>query len=477
MPSRGPERSSGINQAIVQLGALFVLLFVVLAGRQVWLQVVAGPRLAQNVHNPRAALLAPYRGPIVARDGTVLAYSSAHGRRYPFGESLAHALGYASERYGTSGLEAVFDRDLAGRPVANDPPAQWHRIISRETAPAERGATVVTTIDPQVQSTLYAALSDYPRAAGIALDPRTGEVLALASVPSFDPAEIDREFASISTDARSPLLDRALDGLYPPGSTFKIVTASDALDSAVVTPEDTFYDPGFLKVGDFIVHDNEGEVTGTQDLAGAFALSSNVDFAQIAARLGADRWFDYAARWKLGEPIGFTLPVSRDHLPSPDSVTPSILAQLAFGQADLLVTPMRMALVGSTIAAGGNEPRPYLVRTVRAGDGRELHRIEPSTLAQPVSPETADRVRMLMIAVVRRGTGTAAALPGVQVAGKTGTATNPAGKSHAWFVAFAPAESPRVAVAIVVENVGYGGTFAAPIARKVLAVALARNRT
>jgi peptidoglycan glycosyltransferase len=475
--SRGPERSSGINQAIAQLGVLFVLLFAVLACRQIWLQVVEGPRLAKNVHNPRAALLSPYRGPIVARDGTVLAYSSAHGRQYPFGASLAHALGYASERYGTTGLESVFDGELAARPIANDPLAQWRRVLNRDTSPAERGATVVTTIDPQVQATLYAALSDYPRAAGVALDPRTGEVLALASVPSFDPTGIDRKFATISSDSRSPLLDRALDGLYPPGSTFKIVTAAAALDSAVITPEDTFYDPGFLKIGDFTVHDNEGEVTGTQDLAGAFALSSNVDFAQIGARLGPDRWFDYASRWKLGEPVGFTLPVARDHLPAPDSVSPSILAQLAFGQADLLVTPMRMALIAATIAAGGNEPRPSLVRSVRAADGRELRKVLPSTLASPISGETADAVSALMIAVVRRGTGTAAALPDAQVAGKTGTATNPAGKSHAWFVAFAPADAPRVAVAIVVENAGYGGTFAAPIARKVLAVALARIRT
>ncbi|MGB8203844.1 MAG: penicillin-binding transpeptidase domain-containing protein, partial [Candidatus Baltobacteraceae bacterium] len=354
---------------------------------------------------------------------------------------------------------------------------QLRRVLARDATPAERGATVVTTIDPQVQATLYAELSGYPRAAGVALDPRSGEVLALASVPSFDPEGIDRDFTAISADPQSPLVDRALDGLYPPGSTFKIVTAADALDSAVITPEDTFRDPGFLQIGDFTVHDNEGEVTGRQDLAGAFALSSNVDFAQIALRLGPDRWFDYAGRWKLGEPVGFTLPVARDHLPAAGSVSPSILAQLAFGQADLAVTPMRMALVAATIAAGGSEPRPYLVRSVRAADGRELRGVLPATLATPVSAVTAAVVRTLMIAVVQRGTGTAAALPEAQVAGKTGTATNPAGKSHAWFVAFAPADAPRVAVAIVVENAGYGGTVAAPIARKVLAVALARSRT
>jgi peptidoglycan glycosyltransferase len=155
-------------------------------------------------------------------------------------------------------------------------------------------------------------------------------------------------------------------------------------------------------------------------------------------------------------------------------VSPSILAQLGFGQASLLVTPMRMALIAATIAHDGVTPRPYVVRQLAASDTALATR--PETLAQPISAETAHEVRSMMVAVVARGTGTAARLPGVTVAGKTGTATNPHGRSHAWFVAFAPAEAPRVALSVVIENVGYGGTYAAPIAREVLRVALARSR-
>jgi peptidoglycan glycosyltransferase len=336
---------------------------------------------------------------------------------------------------------------------------------------APRGDDVITTIDPQTQRALYAALNEHGRAAGIVIDPRNGEVLALASVPSFDPGALDAGFQSLATDVASPLVDRATDGLYPPGSTFKVFTAAAALDSGTVVPSDTFSDPGAFVVGSFVVHDDEGEATGTRDLADAFALSSNVDFAQIALRLGVDRWFEYADRFDLGHSTGFTLPVSRDHLPERASVTPSILAQLGFGQADLAVTPLRMVLVASTIASGGIEPRPTLVRAVRTFDGR-LEHAQHSALATPVAAQTADAVRTLMLATVQRGTGTAAALPGVQVAGKTGTATNPAGRAHAWFVAFAPADAPRVALAIVVENAGYGGVVAAPIARRVLSVAL-----
>ena len=462
-----------LNAAIARFATLFAIAYLLLGARQVWLQVVAGPAIAADRHNPRLALLARFRGTIVARDGTLLAVSTPKGRSYPLGASLAHAVGYASATYGTSGLEAAFDADLSPRLVANDPVRQFRSLFGRgETDADQRGATVVTTIDPRVQSALYQGLSAFPRAAGIALDPRTGEVLAIASVPSFDPATIDRSFSTLARDPRSPLLDRALDGLYPPGSTFKIFTAAAALDAGAVTPDSTFEDTGGYQIGSFVVHDDESEATGEQDLAGAFALSSNVDFAQIALKLGAHRWFEYAGRWGFGRPLEFTLPAAVDHLPTRESVTPSILAQLGFGQADLLVTPLRMALIGATIASGGNEPRPYLVRAVRWNDGRQTPDASAGSLATPIASETASEVRDLMVACVESGTGTPAALPGVTVAGKTGTATNPAGRSHAWFVAFAPADAPRVAVAVVVENVGYGATYAAPIARRVLAAGL-----
>ena len=460
-----------VNRAIGRLAIAFIVAYGVLFVRQLYVQIVAGPALAQNVHNPRVALLAAYRGEIVARDGTVLARSTPHGRVYPLGRSLAHAVGYASARYGESGLESAFDAQLSPRPVSNDPAVQIEQLLGRQPrAVAVPGSTVITTIDPATQQALYSALSDYPRAAGVALDPRTGEVLAIASVPTFDPGKIDSSFASLVSDASSPLLDRSLDGLYPPGSTFKIFTAATALSDGTVTEDSTFDDDGGLTVGNFVVHDDEGEATGTEDLTGAFALSSNVDFAQIALKLGVENWFSAAEQWRFGESPDFTLPVTRDHLPAKASVSPSILAQLAFGQADLLVTPMRMALVAATIASGGTLPRPSLVRAVRSS--RADTTISPAALATPVTPQVAADVREMMIAVVTRGTGTAAALPDVQVAGKTGTATNPAGRADAWFVAFAPAEAPRIAVAIVVENAGYGGAVAAPIARRVIAAAL-----
>jgi penicillin-binding protein A len=453
---------------------VFIVLFAVLALRQLWLQVVIGPKLSANQYNPRHTAIAVGRGSILASDGTPLAITRGAKRTYPQGALVAQAVGYASARYGTSGLEDAYDRVLTAHTDAVDPLSQLAQILAGKRG-APRGADIVTTLDLTVQNALVAGLSRHARAAGIVLDPRTGAVLALASVPSYDPNTLDRLWPALVKDPASPLLDRSTGGLYPPGSTFKIVTAADALDAGVVTPQSTFSDAGGFTIGNFTVHNDEEEVTGTQDLAGAFALSSNVDFAQIALKIGVDTWFQYADKWGFGQPEDFDIPVTRDRLPAKKDVYAGILAQLGFGQASLLVTPMRMALIDATIAHDGTTPRPYLVRRIAGSETGIATR--PETLAQPISADTAHAVRDLMVGVVKRGTGTAARLPDVTVAGKTGTATNPHGRSHAWFVAFAPAEAPRVAVAIVVENVGYGGTYAAPIAREVLRVALARSRS
>jgi penicillin-binding protein A len=450
------------------------VLFALLALRQLQIALIDAPRLDADTRNPRRADIATGRGTIVARDGTPLAITRNGKRVYPLGTTTAHVIGYASPRYGTAGLEDAFDRVLAAQTADAGPWTEIASLLSGGRS-APHGAEIVTTLDLDVQRALASALGARARAAGIVMDPRSGAVLALAAMPVFDPNTLDRNWKTLIADPASPLLDRSTSGLYPPGSTFKIVTAGDALDAGLITPATTFVDTGGLTVGNFVVRNDQNEVTGTQNLTGAFALSSNVDFATIALKIGVDRWFEYAARWGLGQAMNFDLPVARDRLPPRDEVTPSVLAQLGFGQASLLVTPIRMALIAATIADGGRTPRPYLVRSI-AGSETNLATAKEQ-IAAPLSTEAANEVRDLMIAVVQRGTGTAAALPGVTVAGKTGTATNPHGPAHSWFVAFAPAQAPRVVVAVIVENAGYGAAVAAPIVRTVLRVALARTRT
>jgi peptidoglycan glycosyltransferase len=466
------------NRAIRRLSAIFTLLFLGLAARQLYVQLVAGPAIAAKAGNPRHALLDAHRGRILATDGTVLAQSTGNKRVYPLGAAIAQAVGYVSVRYGTSGIEDAFDRALTPPDTTGDPLAQYEEIRAavRGQSLVSHGADVVTTIVPAVQERLYDLLAKYPRAAGVVLDPRTGAVLAIASVPSYDPNEFDADFPSLNADPHSPLIDRALDGLYPPGSTFKTFTAAAALDSGTVTMDSHFEDPGYYTIGNFTLHNNESEATGYGDLTTAFALSSNVDFAQIALKMGVDTFYQYLAKWGIGDSLDFQLPAHRAEVPPKAGIVPGELAQMGFGQGALLMTPLQMALIGATIADKGNEPRPYIVRQI-VRDGVPASISPASMLANPVSPEAAANVTKMMIAVVQRGTGTVAQIPHVTVAGKTGTATNPLGRSHAWFLSFAPAENPRVAVAVVIENVGYGATYAAPVARDVMVTALENVRS
>jgi len=464
------------NRAIRRLATFFVVLFAALVARQAYVQIVLAPSIAVKAGNPRHALLDANRGRILATDGTVLAQTVGGRRTYALGESLAQVLGYVSVRYGTSGIEAAYDRALTPADTTGDPLTQLDEIAAafRGKSLVTKGADVVTTIVPAVQRELYDRLSEHDRGAGVAIDPRSGAVLAIASVPSYDPNDFDANFKALSTDAHSPLLDRALDGLYPPGSTFKVFTASAALDSGTVQMDSRFDDPGYLTIGDFTLHNNEGEASGNADLTTAFALSSNVDFAQIALRMGTATFYDYLGRWQIGDSLDFQLPAQPASVPAKDTIVPGELAQMGFGQGALLASPLQMVLIAATIANAGDEPRPYLVRQILR-DGSPASVYSSGTLASPVSTEVAANVTKMMIAVVARGTGTTAQIPGVLVAGKTGTATNPLGASHSWFLAFAPADNPRVAVAIVIENGGYGATAAAPIAREVLRTALSQS--
>ncbi|MDQ2680752.1 MAG: penicillin-binding transpeptidase domain-containing protein [Candidatus Eremiobacteraeota bacterium] len=465
------------NRAIARVGVLFAALFAILFVRQAYVQLISGPSIAARPYNPRHALLTVHRGRILAADGTVLAETVHNRRVYPFGGALAQTVGYLSARYGTAGLENAYDRALSPPDATGEPAAQLAEILDALRAKHSpiRGADIITTLNPAIESTVAAELAPYARAAAVVLDPRSGALLAVASLPSFDPNRLDSEFNSLLRNPASPLLNRALDGLYPPGSTFKIVTAADALDSGVVTAQSTFRDPGYLVVGNFTLHNDEDEYTGTQDVTTAFALSSNVDFAQIALLLGVDRWYSYASAWGLGSSLDFQLPTQRDRIPEKSTVSDGELAQMGFGQGSLLMTPLRMALIASTIANNGVEPRPFVVRQVDRSFARSSY--AGASLATPITADTAAEVKKMMVAVVQRGTGTIAALPGITVAGKTGTATNPMGRAHSWFVCFAPAEHPRVAIAVIVENAGYGAAVAAPIARNILRVALKNTAT
>jgi penicillin-binding protein A len=333
------------------------------------------------------------------------------------------------------------------------------------------------------------------------LDAKTGAVYAMASSPTYDPNLIEQPngYAKIgrikgSCGDASALLNNATQGLYTPGSTFKLVTAAAALDTGAYTPRSQFYDPGYCteygqKVFNSSAPDapSAHEAFGNVDLSTALQHSINAVFCKIGMHLGAETILDYAKRFGFYSLPPLDLPPStinasglykngKPWFPK-DPATQVDPGRLAFGQERMLTTPLQMALVAATIANGGAQPKPYLVQKIVAHDGSTVAKTTPQILGHPIKPQTAAELNQMMQLVVQSGTGTAAQIPGVPVAGKTGTAeTSIPHVYNAWFVSFAPANNPRYVVAVVVEKQpnGFGGSIAAPIAKTILEKLLGR---
>lgn len=454
---------------LIHVAVGFVAAFVVLAVADARVQIAQRSFIESHDGDPRHAVTIAQRGTLFDASGVPLAQSRGDRRVYSAGSALAQLVGYASPIYGESGLESGLDSIVSSR--SSSAASILTPFDSSAMSAPGRGGDVVLTLRADIAAVVDGAMPQDIRGAAVVMDPRTGAVLAIVNRPTFDPNRLEKDWKDLRDRSDAPLLDRGVAGLYPPGSTFKMFTASAALDAGAVTPDDTFTDPGYFLVDGFRIRNDEDEVTGTQSVTGAFALSSNVDFAQIALRLGTPSFYDYLQRFGVGGPLDTPVSAERDEVPAQDTISDSELAQMSFGQGSLAVTPLRMALIASTIANGGVLEPPQFIKQIRV-PGRAPVSIPPPTGALVVSAETADEVRTMMEAVVRYGTGTAAALPGVTVAGKTGTATHTGGPPDAWFVCFAPAEAPRLVVAVVVENAGYGGVVSAPIARAILAGAL-----
>ena len=454
------------------VGRLLAGLFAVLLAYLAFVQVIWGPQLAASPQNPRLALAAEriHWGRILDRRLTVLADSVGTGplqvRRYPQGAAFAHVLGYRSRRYGLTGIERREDLALLGLPIT-DP---WE-VLQEAFGRTPEGNDVVLTLDAGIQQAAVRALGNV-RGAVVVLDPRTGAVLALVSRPGFDPSAVDVQWAVLSRDASAPLYDRATQGQYPPGSSFKTVTLTAALGSGRVHLADPVRCPEAIDVGGALIHNFEHEQLGQISVLQAFVASCNTAFVQIGQRTGAQAVAAAARAFGLGQPVPFDLPTSSGYVPPPRDLGARGLAQIAFGQGSLLVTPLQMALVAAAVGNGGTMMTPFLVSQIRAPDGRIRQTFTQRGSRNVMAASLAGEVAQAMVQVVQSGTGTAAQLPGVLVAGKTGTAENPHGNTHAWFIAFAPADRPVVALSVIVENGGVGGQVAAPIARQVLAAAL-----
>jgi peptidoglycan glycosyltransferase len=489
-----------MERQIRRLAIAFLVLFGAIAVNLNYIQVVAADRIANNNAN-RRLLIQEYevdRGDIVAADHrTVLADSEATGgdlkfqRRYPEDPELGygHITGYHSFIFGRTELEQSYNSYLSARAAELFPQRLIDEILGRD----EQGAGLVLTIDPELQQIAAEGLGGQEGAVA-ALDPRTGEVLALVSNPTYDPNplashdpdEVRRAYRQLRPrQPDSPLVSRATDTFFPPGSSFKIVTAAAALESGR-GPDFTLPNPTSLDLPQTTENlDNfgGGQCSGGSeiDLASALQQSCNVYFAQLAMEIGADALVDQAHRFGFSEDIPFDIPFVESEIPDPGAFELDIpaLAQSGIGQRDVRTNVLHMALIGGAIGNGGVMMVPRLVAEIRDPDGRILRSFGPEEYGRPMESENARTLTELMVSVVEGGTGTAAQIPGVRVAGKTGTAQTAEGEApHAWFVAFAPAEAPEIAVAVVILNGGdlgseaTGGEISAPIAQDVMEAAL-----
>lgn len=465
--------------APIRRAAFAVLLgFLALTAGLVYWQVVRSQALNTAPSNPRAAeeSLTEQRGSIFDKSGQVLAHSveGSDGRlhRVYTDPSLAQTIGYVSTRYGLDGLESSYSGYLSGRQGSDPLSAIWSDI-SRDPL---RGNDLVLTIDSSLQRVASQALGERPGAV-VVLDAKSGAVRAMVSAPTYDPNQLDSLGVSLLQDSHKPLLNRATQGLYPPGSTYKTVTATAALDSGVVKPSDIYRCvDGVVVRGFHIACTNAPSGQTEWDFLHAYAYSINATFAQVALQIGPARFVDYSRRFGLGESIPFDTDLATSTVTQPGvALNDVLLASSGFGQGQLAVTPLQMALVAATVANGGVEPAPYLVSQIRDPGGSVIADRRPDARGEVMRPETAALMRQFMEAAVDEGFGREAGLLGLDVAGKSGTAeTGSSAAAHAWFIGFAPAASPRVAVAVIVENGGAGGLTAGPIAAQIFRSVLGR---
>jgi peptidoglycan glycosyltransferase len=483
-----------MNRELKRISALVVIMFVALFAASSIIQVFQADALGADSRNARARAdeYKIQRGQILTSDGKAIVVSKTESkdeyqfqRTYLDGPLYAAVTGYFPINGQPTGIEGALDGKLAGT-GSNQ---VFDRLQGIVTGQDPKGDSVELTIDPKVQKAAYDALGKQ-RGAVVALDPSTGAVLAMVSKPSFDPNAIAvhgssalKAYNTLLNRSPSPLTNRAIAGdLNPPGSTFKVVVSAAALESGKYTESSRFDSPNSLTLPgtSLVIQNSQGEVCGTGPKATlklALSLSCNIPFAELGDQLGERAIAEQAAKFGFGKPLAIPLKVTPSKYPR--GLDKAQLAQTAFGQYEDRVTPMQMAMVSAAIGNDGVLMKPNLVKRVLSPTLDTVEQMTPQQLSQPVSSATANAVTDMMVSSVAGGAATNGRINGVDVAGKTGTAQNGANDPYTlWFMGFAPAKAPKVAVAVVIENggglgqTGYGNLVAAPIAKKVMEAVL-----
>ena len=471
-----------MNAPLRRVAISVLVLFTLLIVNVNVIQVVRSDELRSDGRNTRV-LVEEYdseRGSIVA-GGTEIAHSVptddalTYLRQYANGPVFAPVTGYYSLVYGNAQMERAADDVLSGE----DARLFTRRLADLFTGRDPSGGDVVLTLDPAVQEAAMAGLKGVTGAV-VALDPSTGAVLGMASTPTYDPNQLSshdpaaiRAYADqLGSQQIDPRLNRAINARYSPGSIFKVVVSAAALSSGRYTPDTVIPAPQELVLpGTRTALENFGgsacDPSGRQSLIDALTISCNTAFAQLGIDLGEDRVRKMAEAFGIDDE-GMKIPLTVDGSTIGEIQNDAELGVSSIGQQDVQLTPLQAAMIASAVADDGTLMRPYLVDQVRAPDLSVIDQTDPEELSQPVSAEVAGQLTEMMTSVVENGSGRRARIPGVTVAGKTGTAEN-AGPDHNWFIGFAPADDPQIAVAVFVANGGgTGGDVSAPIARDVM---------
>ncbi len=450
------------NKRIIHVLVVVCLMFLSLVTYLLYFNMFQAEEVSTNPYNKRQWEDEKFvkRGNIYDSKGVLLAETEVSGdsriRRYPKGRLYSHVIGYYSRTYGKSHLEMTYDKELLG-----------HGDISISFGNLRSGYDLNLTIDHILQDYAYQQLGGR-QGAVVALEPSTGRILAMVSYPDFDPSaeSLEQNWNSIVEQENSPLLSRATQGLYAPGSTYKIATTAAAYENGMT--KKTFEDTGTFEKDGLKVKNYGGTAHGSIDLEKAFAVSSNYAFCDLGYSLGPDKVRQTAERFGIGKTFEFDLETSKSQIQY-KKMHPSDAALVSIGQGQLLMTPLHVAMMGSAVANNGKMMTPYLVESITTASGLTIGTTKPTLFSTVMSSACANYLDRLMQNVVTSGTGQSAQISGISVAGKTGTAENETAKDHAWFVGYAPADNPRIAVAVILEyDGGAGGTNAAPIARNVM---------
>lgn len=461
---------NNMKRSIRRIFWLLALCLFLLLGYLGKLTLVERQQISTNAYNVRLRYEndSIRRGDIIDAKGEVLATSElqsdgTYARKYLRSRMAAHITGYSS--VGKTGVEAAENFELMT--LHN---AFLQRVQGILTEKELKGNDVVLTVDMEIQS-MAGNLLGNAKGAVVVMEPSTGRVLALQAYPDFDPNRVAEQWDTLKDHEDSPLVNRGTQGIYPPGSTFKVVSALAIMENLRDWQTHTYVCTGEATFENKVIHCYQNKAHGEVDMKEALTVSCNCYFAAMAQEVGAQKLRSVMERVAMETPSRFELAYSSSRIGLEPTSTDSELVETAIGQGKTAVTPLYMAMLASAIANEGIMMQPYIIDHIVYSNGDAGKYTVPKKLSEVCSTKEAQYLTDMMVSVVENGTGRAAALNGISVAGKTGTAENATGNDHSWFIGFAPAENPKVAVAVVIENANVYGS-ATPIAGKVIQEAL-----